>query len=252
MWLLRRKSHKILACDQARWAYNGVVFDDTEEISVKRLVSLLQYPILSIVFLGVIIFLICFVLLYALPAEHWLVPNYHHFATWPDDWVGGSYQDGYIVFPGDRVNFNLGVTSLQCGIRTLSSLATTPGYILRVVGSKDHGVGAWTDTIFYDNEPPIFQRCGAIAVNLPADEALYGKSLPIHYSVRVSRPVLVSRDYYHWEPAGVEGTIVVNIGTRTQARTLEIYHALLLAVSSILTFVFIIWPGERILSALWS
>jgi len=64
--------------------------------------------------------------------------------------------------------------------------------------------------------------------------------------------VLVSRDYYHWEPADVEGTIVVNIGTRTQARTLEIYHALLLAVSSILTFVFIIWPGERILSALWS
>lgn len=180
----------------------------------------------------------------AFPLKQWVVPNYHDFSQFKN----GTYQRGDIAFPGERVNINLGVPSLQGAIRIKQSYATTPGYDLAVLARQEKEVqGAPIgDKLVYKDVPTNWES-GAIALTLPSDERLYEKSLPILYSASVSRPVAVGdRQHYSWESTNIEGTVVINMGTRAQARNLEMVSLFAPTAAGLLTLCFGIWLAKSI------
>ena len=177
----------------------------------------------------------------ATPLKQWLVPNYHEFSSFDE----GSYQQDDVVFPGEYIIFNLKLKSLQGAIRIEWSEVTTPGYDLNVWRLQQREINpeplSSSDTVYYKGVPPIYET-GKILVRLPSDERLYGKSLPIHYSAFVSRPVVMEdRHHYYWGSTNVDGMITIKIGTKEQVRRIKILDTLMFAVSLAITICVIIW-----------
>src|SRR5205823_4823959 len=137
--------------------------------------------------------------------------------------------------------------SLDGAIRIYSTQATAPGYSLENVGhSHDFSI---TGPIFLPEaaHTEVSPSAGAIEFTIPSEESLYDKSLPIHYSATLSRPMPVGDGkHFTWAGTTVEGTTTISLGTRGQARALEIYEAVVVSISAALALGVISWPVRRL------
>jgi len=140
-------------------------------------------------------------------------------------------------------------SALEGAIRIYSAQATTPGYALNDV-RHSHDIGI-AGSIFSDGSiayaTEVSPSPGAIEFRLPSDEQLYEKSLPIQYNANLSRPIPVGDGkHFTWETTNVEGTIIINFGTREQARKLEICSWLFFSLAVALTLCIVIWLAKRL------
>jgi hypothetical protein len=172
---------------------------------------------------------IAFSIVGAIPWGEWLIANYHepgHLRDWRR-----AYREGDVVFPRGRVIVNLGVTSLAGAIKMYRPAVSLEGLgPCRVTDWQNIPIPG---TILDDGSqiryrgpfPPEESGVGDIQFNLPADEGMYGKIIPLHYSAHVSRPVLVDARHFAWQDTYVQRTLSLTFGTRRQAWILAVIHA---------------------------
>jgi hypothetical protein len=166
------------------------------------------------------------ILLLELPVEIWLLPNYYT----GEDGPRRFYQDNLVVLPGDSVEVNLGIESLDGDIEINTPRASTPGYSIADVG---HSGDRSTDITIVDPAGPTYtstsisQGSGAITFRLPPDDGLFGKILPVHYTANISRPMPVGDgQHFKWEYETIEGAVNVAVAEKRQAHELAIFYGI--------------------------
>jgi hypothetical protein len=176
--------------------------------------------------------------------KHWLVPNSHEYISELDD---ETYREGEIVFPGLKANIGFGLTALEGQLFLSDVKVTMPRYTLYEDSPRASSVDEHVEHVIrYEGYPKEWADLGKVSFRLPSDEGLYGKLIPVHYSVSVRHAVLVGDGAFTWERKRIEGTIMMMFASKAQALAVTRLWFSFLAIQTCLGVIFVIaiWRAD--------